>query len=226
MNLTSPTLMGIYSQSTNATSPSIRDQIFADRDGTDTPWGTGAQTPAASPGSDLATGHDGLPFCPSSQPSSPRRTFLHYHHPHYLHPELVEATSTAKAAARLAWLTLRASLLFILGVGYGLLVTRLQDENPSLTELRTGSMEPSCRGWKYLVFWGAAGLVLGLLLPWLDSLSDGETSMPPQGPEVATDGEAKDGVAKPASMPRTDWVLVVRGVGAFVGIIFAIVSSA
>jgi len=75
--------------------------------------------------------------------------------------------------------------------------------------------------WQFLAFWGVAGIGLGSLLPWVDALwewhetSDVENSQQSQMAE----GEAEEG-------KTTDWSIVVRSIGAFVGIAFAIVSHA
>lgn len=57
--------------------------------------------------------------------------------------------------------------------------------------------------------------MLGSLLPWFDTLW--ATAFDGGSEKVAEDG-ARD------AAPGTDWALVMRAVGAFVGILFAIVS--
>lgn len=66
--------------------------------------------------------------------------------------------------------------------------------------------------WQYLGFWGLAGIALGNILPWLDSLRDNE---------LAEDGSKEDDDDANRTPP---WVTVARSVGAFVGIAFAMVS--
>jgi hypothetical protein len=56
----------------------------------------------------------------------------------------------------------------------------------------------------YLIFWGLAGIAMGNLLPWIDSCSDKEKTM--------------------SALHAVEWSDVVRSIGAFVGIAFAIVS--
>jgi len=93
-----------------------------------------------------------------------------------------------------ATLLTRSISLFALGLAYGVVVTHLHDRSPMLLSL------PSDRwGGAYLAFWGLAGVALGCVLPWLDA---GEA--PPER--------------------KWDWSPAVRGIGAFVGIAYGIVS--
>jgi len=65
--------------------------------------------------------------------------------------------------------------------------------------------------WRYLAFWGVAGVAMGSLLPWIDQLWIlGSKS-----------GNEKAGGSPTRGLPRR-WNDVVRIVGAFVGIAFAI----
>ncbi|KAK3956896.1 insulin-induced protein-domain-containing protein [Pseudoneurospora amorphoporcata] len=145
----------------------------------------------------------------------------------------------------LFWSLLRTILLFVLGMGYGVLVTRLPN----------GDNVTGGYGWRYLTFWGAAGVVLGRLLPWFDQvweetfgkrarvtkqekerrraaaaaeaaaalLQQPPSKSSPRKASVTTIptevGSSDTGVTSP---PEADWPLVVRSIGAFVGIVFAI----
>ncbi|PHH87954.1 hypothetical protein CDD83_8203 [Cordyceps sp. RAO-2017] len=199
MNLTSPTLLGIYSQA--ASGP--RDRSFADRDDlVDTPWGTGAQTPIKRPGLDDATyelmrdrSH------PLRRPSSYRP---------------VDTACPPSTASTLLSLSFRAAVLFLLGIGYGVLVTRIHDEQQYFADLTEGIIKPGAN-WKYLAFWGASGVVLGSLLPWVDKVWEDSF-----GGDSAIAGADDDGAGDGSLGPGTDWALVMRAIGAFVGIIFAI----
>lgn len=127
----------------------------------------------------------------------------------------------------------RASLLFALGMGYGVLVSRLHRETQTMlyddvvapSASATASSTPIDDGappassfddydptydWRYLTSWGLAGVVLGTLLPWFDGLW-----------ERTFDTPGRRAVVKTRSTPDTDWALVVRGIGAFAGVVFA-----
>jgi hypothetical protein len=113
----------------------------------------------------------------------------------------------------MASLTLRGGLLFLLGVGYGALVSRFH---------RSPEGDESMYDHAYfLAFWGVAGVVLGALLPWFDRVW--EETFGGEDVDEAVAGTA-DIVSADETNPRTDWALVMRAIGAFVGIVFAIVS--
>jgi len=110
-------------------------------------------------------------------------------------------------------LGLRGITLFGLGMLYGLLVRHLHDERQFAPFQVEGMIKPR-NDWRYLVLWGVAGVALGSLLPWVDTFweSDGQGTLVKEETKVENVG----GFA-------ADWTPVVRSVGAFVGIAFAIV---
>ncbi|GAB0135823.1 hypothetical protein EsDP_00004146 [Epichloe bromicola] len=199
LNLNSSTLMGIYSEASSHT----RDYLVNDNEESDTPWGTGARTPIRRPGIDEATYklmHD--------RSHVPRREvdFGSY-------AKAEDVGSPRSSFEHTISLALRGSLLFALGLGYGVLVTRLHNEQSHLPPFPDGSLMKPGNNWRYLAFWGAAGVVLGSLLPWFDTVwakafkGYSESAMTEKNKDAG---------------PGTDWPLVMRAVGAFVGIIFAI----
>ncbi|QPC78923.1 hypothetical protein HYE68_009675 [Fusarium pseudograminearum] len=192
MNLTSSTLFGIYSPTTSSSS---RDRVFADRDELDTPWGTGAQTPIKRPGLDDAT----FDFMKDRSHQIRRRSSIRSQAP----PMPVNTSPSAGA------LVMRGLLLFVLGVGYGVLVTsRFNSDSDS-------HASGSTYNWAHLSFWGLAGVALGALFPWFDRVwedSFGEK----EDEAVAENAPAKDDDS------GTDWAIAIRAIGAFVGIVFAI----
>jgi len=232
MNLTSSTLFGIYAPTTPGRD---RPGSFDDRvdDLSATPWGTGAETPAKPAGVDEETYK-----LMKDRSSMPRRTSSYFGAP--VSPVSPVTSSPPSRAAVASSLILRVVLLFALGIGYGVLVTRL----PSRQNLAAFGVyddddlvRPGSYDWRYLAFWGAAGVALGSLLPWFDRVweetfgkSDKRTAT------VAGTGSAAPGRLtgvvptgnegmvgeKEGSSPEADWALVVRGIGAFVGIVFAI----
>ncbi|KAF4997937.1 hypothetical protein FDECE_11930 [Fusarium decemcellulare] len=197
LNLTSSTLFGIYSPTT------ARDRVYADRDELDTPWGTGAQTPIKRPSIDEAT----YELLRDRSHLVRRRSSF----------RPVEAPTPFAPRPSPVSLALRGLLLFILGIGYGVLVTTRFHGGPnSLSSLRGNIIRPAYN-WAHLAFWGFAGVALGALLPWFDriweeSFGDGED-------EAVVE---KDAVSREDDGSSTDWALVVRAIGAFVGIVFAI----
>jgi hypothetical protein len=99
---------------------------------------------------------------------------------------------------------------------YGLLVRHLHDERQMAPFQVEGIIKPR-NNWGYLVFWGVAGVALGSLLPWVDTLWEenlnGQSDRTP----------SKKAVEEKEAGAGADWTPVVRSVGAFVGIAFAIV---
>lgn len=112
-------------------------------------------------------------------------------------------------------LTWRTGLLFLLGMGYGALLSRLSNEQKWASFPVDGILSPGYDG-RYLAAWGLCGVVLGSLLPWFDGKWE-------QAFERTDDDDFEEAV-KDEEGPGTDWALVVRGIGAFAGIVFAIVS--
>lgn len=201
MNLTSSALYGIYSQSASAS----RDRNFADRDELDTPWGMGAQTPIKRPSIDDAT----YELLRDRSHLVRRRSSL----------RPVEAHSPYKPGPSTSSSVLRGLLLFTLGVGYGVLVTtRFHYGQGKLTALTDGIIRPAYN-WVHLGFWGLAGVGLGGLLPWFDRVWEEAF-----GEDEDSAAVEKDDCSAKDDQIGTDWALVMRAIGAFVGIVFAIVS--
>lgn len=114
-------------------------------------------------------------------------------------------------------LILRTGLLFLLGMGYGALLLRLSTEQKWATFPVEGIIKPGHDG-RYLAAWGLCGVVLGSLLPWFDGKWEEVFE------EKGYDGQHLDDIEDDEDAPGTDWALVMRGIGAFAGIVFAIVS--
>lgn len=193
MNLTSSTLYGIYSPTGYSN----------EREEPSTPWGTGAETPK-----DIID--EGTLRDPIERPLRRRQ-------------------SSHSAKTHLSWpnylvnLGFRALLLFCIGMGYGLLVTQLHDEQQLAPFQVRGIIKPgyNCA---YLIFWGIAGIGLGSLLPWVDALCYDTTTLSVSAlDDHAVTGE-KDEVVLVNNRLSQDWNPAVRSIGAFVGIAFAIVS--
>lgn len=196
MNLTSSTLFGIYSPTTRDPNETDAPAAF------DTPWGTGAHTPIKRPSVDEKT------YELMKGRSHLRRQGSN----HKSIDSTVPHTQPATKSTTTFSMMMRAGLLFALGVGYGMCLTRLQDSGqwPSLPE---GLIRPDY-SWNYLAFWGAGGVVLGALLPWFDKVWQDVFETEEEAVEISDED----------SSASTDWASVMRAIGAFVGIIFAIVS--
>jgi Insulin-induced protein (INSIG) len=198
LNLTSSTLFGIYSPAG-----------YSEREEPSTPWGTGAETPHNR------RSFDGeLPALASrtERPSIQRRSSQY--------------GPSASLPSQIFNFALRTILLFSFGMGYGILVTHLHNDQRLAPFQVEGIIKPSYN-WSYLIFWGVAGVGLGSLLPWVDTVWEDTTSIPEHHstkerigtPEIEEDDSIDSGFA-------AEWNPVVRSIGAFVGIAFAIVSLA
>lgn len=197
LNLTSSTLFGIYTPSGPGFETS-RDQ----------PWGNGSQTPRHS------IDDQKPPVIGAYKRPQPRRS--HSHQPHQSFLEYILP------------LGLRTILLFSFGVAYGVIVSHLHDHQ-QVAPVQLEGIEQS--SWAYLMAWGVVGVLLGGLLPWIDVFweevlgrdkevfaSEAQDSRPA---DVSEDQDPRPG-SKSGSGLGADWNPVVRSVGAFIGIAFAI----
>lgn len=184
------------------------------KDGSSTPWGIGSETLALKPVVDdnkppLLGAYD-KPHL-HRRPSHPHLTMRNYYIP----------------------FVARTILLFLFGVAYGTIVTHLHD-NQNIAPVKVEGIDRHT--WRYLVFWGVAGVVLGRLLPWIDIFwertlgekDDGVESWPaPEDarPQEDSDDESGRLNSRFESVLGADWTPAVRSIGAFVGIAFAIVRA-
>ncbi|KAL8908830.1 MAG: hypothetical protein Q9207_000556 [Kuettlingeria erythrocarpa] len=182
------------------------------RDGSSTPWASGLDMPGTSP---KGFGDDKLPVTGAyDQPQMHRRPLQ----PH---------TTLRNYCVPLV---LRTMLLFFFGVAYGSIVTHLHD-NQRIAPVKVEGIHRYT--WRYLAFWGAAGVFLGTLLPMIDGFWErtlGERAyleailavpedVGPQGESSEDDQGPSKGIE---SVLGADWNPAVRSIGAFVGIAFAI----
>ena len=194
LNLTSSTLFGIYAP---------------DADPNATPWGNGSQTPAPRQSIDedkrpLAVGALARSVQSEKQRPSPQQR---------------EAASNV-----ILRYIIRTVLLFGFGVAYGTIISHLQDSR-KVAPVQVPGIE---RSWVYLLGWGAVAVILGGLTPWVDvfwedvlgiekdAIFYGDSAL---GTENDRKGEGRKGSR---SGLGADWNPVVRSIGAFVGIAFAI----
>jgi len=209
LNLTSSTLFGIYE-------PTGFDSASQPQ----TPWGTGAETPlhrnslngypSARGGFREADLQERLlrDSLRTSGLDTKREAVLSPVSP--LSPiAKQQPRSTAGSALGLA---LRIIVLFGCGLAYGSLVAHLHDDR----RLSPIQMEGLNReGWRYLAFWGSASVVLGLMLPWVDGFG-----LEPDG-KVPIKGKMSASLPA-AGLNAVEWNDVVRSVGAFIGVAYAI----
>ncbi|KAH6627608.1 insulin-induced protein-domain-containing protein [Chaetomium tenue] len=253
LNLTSPTLFGIYSPSTLDSSTKDEDDQDEDHYFRDSDRSPGFDTPGIN-----TSGINTPGGAPIPRPGLDDKTYALMRRRSSLHKprqssRLNPAASTPSASAEpprparkrevALQLALRAILLFVLGMGYGVLVTRLpqNSHNQHHPTHRLAAAYESHYEWRYLVFWGAVGVALGSLLPWFDrfweetaarssrnnNTNNNNTNHPPEKPAPAptsdeTDPNPDTTTTDTNTPPPADWALVVRGIGAFVGIVFAI----
>lgn len=136
--------------------------------------------------------------------------------------------SQRRAVSRVRWISgvlLRLAVLFCVGLAYGEFVRRLHDSREVAPVQVVGIRR---RTWWYLVFWGVGAVGMGSALPWVDGRwgGDGDEEECAIRDEKGFSGDREterreDGAERALG---ADWNPVVRTVGAFVGIAFALVS--
>lgn len=207
-NLTSSTLAGIYSP--NISGYPASDTVYGSEP-PDTPWGTGAETPATAARGSVDESIYRLVKDRSSLLKRRRSSALSNRSGQSLPQQQASPTQTALS------LGLRTAFLFVLGLGYGAILSRLSTEQQWASFPVEGIIRHRYDS-AYLACWGVFGVALGSLLPWFDGKWEQTFEKDKEEGEADFSDEEED--------LGTDWALVVRGVGAFVGIVFAIVSRA
>ena len=123
-------------------------------------------------------------------------------------------------------LFLRFPLLFICGMAYGAIITHLHDDQ-RLAPVKVSHIDRY--SWRYLILWGIAGVILGGLLPWMDLLwgdpVEKTQARQPETPKLSAIEGSEAGERPNSSYGSANWNQTVRGIGVFVGIAFAIVST-
>lgn len=198
LNLTSSTLFGIYS----GTSDGGNLESSAP-----TPWGTGAQTPSHRKSLDGYTPEEPQIFW--SEGGQPR-------------PVNKQRTKRTGLRGYYLPLALQTTLLFAFGAGYGSIVTHLH-KTQQITPIPVPSVEHNAN--YYHLAWGLFGIVVGNGLPlvdeWLDD-ADEPAGQQRSGHKRSNSGSSDHG--RDDSLGPI-WYSAVRSVGAFVGIAFAMVSA-
>jgi hypothetical protein len=116
------------------------------------------------------------------------------------------------------WLPLigRVTALFGVGMLYGMLVSHLHDRQ-DIAPVKVEGIDRTA--WPYYVFWGLAGVLLGEALPHLDAMWNGEED---EDIEEREEDARRRNTGSSRKQGMVAWNDVVRSVGAFVGIAFAI----
>ncbi len=192
LNLTTSTLFGIY-QPTGYNN---------EREEMTTPWGTGAQTPAMSPQGSLDMSRVDRVLTNGSTAYKTRRKQESSQRVHHKPRRGFTGYYLPLFGRELA--------LFGVGVLYSLLITHLHDRS----ELAPAKVDINRSSWLYLACWGLAGIALGEALPWADTFWAPETDR-----ETNDEGGQK---YQRSSRGVDGWMDIVRSIGAFVGIAFAI----
>ena len=234
LNLTSSALCGIYSPTTTTHSDRLETS-------------SGLASPRSTKW--IATDHKSF-----TDPPQYRRLSASHHH-HHRHPQQQQQHQESFHCGRLAVLrswVLRSIVLFAVGVAYGFFMLHLHD-HPNLAPAEVTGLR-SLNRWSDSLFWGGAGVVSGSLLPWIDTIWERrfghggalhDQNRPRKGTSSAVkspddhgddddddDDDSNSGTTDHRSLtpitvppPTSDWSLVVRSVGALVGIAFAIVRQ-
>ncbi|KAI1751439.1 hypothetical protein F4782DRAFT_183919 [Xylaria castorea] len=196
-NLTSSTLMGIYDHTTydnDKYTPGIE---------LNTPWGMGAETPARVFSMDEST--DLL----QKGPAHPARRRSSAHQPAHIQP--------LSTTASVFYSGLRALLLSGLGILYGIGVATVRESNSTTAFRMEHMINSSNYSWGYMTFWGASGLILGCLLPWVDGIWERSFEDGSSGNAIEAEGDTSKNLRR-----HNDWAVAVRVIGIFIGIAYAI----
>ncbi|KAF2196971.1 hypothetical protein GQ43DRAFT_466777 [Delitschia confertaspora ATCC 74209] len=233
LNMTSSTLFGIYDDVTAGSTPAIPSE-------TETPWGTGAETPTGSSGLIQAwergmgdwdtnaqtNGHTngnglgtGSPDAGLSMKARARSGSSHVQGG-VSRVKVVRMGHTNKQNAVVRGFIIASKILalFLFGVTYGVIVSHLHNTKELFPMRGVGDVVDYAK-WSFFASWGVAGVVLGSLLPYADLLweSEGRKKRVDEGKgRREVESEESEGFG------GEQWNEVVRSVGAFVGIAFAI----
>ncbi|KAL7930961.1 insulin-induced protein domain-containing protein [Trichoderma chlorosporum] len=204
--LNSSTLAGIYDCSD-------QDDVFNGADEGEelhNPWGTGAGSPVKRRESLSRATYELMRDRSRRQSHASTETNRSKQQP-------------ATPASRAWWLASRALVLFVLGAGYGVLVTHLHQEQGLLQLPDAGNGMPRYNG-SYTAMWGfaLAGVGMGALQPWVDGEWDGVFGCDGDEAAESSSAESLHDQDEKQPLPETDWALVMRAIGVFVGVAFAV----
>lgn len=230
LNLTSSTLVGIFSPTGYA----------PDRDEAATPWGTGAETPVDGLRQDLSTvldldGGKSVDDAFMMRSKARRGSMLDQSVHGGAKGSANAFDNKSRSRSHLVrgrrgfkgyWAPLGGKTLFlaIVGVAYGSLISNLHDKQQIAPVPVEGIEHDSPY---YLAFWGMAGVALGWLMPYVDSIWNGDDD---DGDVVGHEYRSSGNLKSTQDRRRSGrswapvWNDVVRTTGAVCGVAFAIVS--
>jgi hypothetical protein len=194
LNLTKSTLFGIYDD--DAGTP-VEQSV------PETPWGVGAETPGWKR---WESGADSPALGLTMQPRSRKENRPASKPQVQPQPQRRGIWKYTVSLAKLA-------ALFLFGVTYGVIVSHLHDTR-ELAAVRVEGVDR--KNWTYLASWGFAGLVLGISLPYAELAWGAQTQTSNSRPDASREKE-------PEMSFTEQWNDIVRSVGAFLAIAFAIV---
>lgn len=176
-----------------------RDTDYAtEKEEPSTPWGTGAQTPVDGRRTSIEMLRNSIPdaFARSPKDGRPKRKDLGLARKRSHH---------VRKGFKGYWLPVIGTTiaLFVVGVLYGLLVSHLHDRE-DIAPVKVEGINHSA--WEYLLLWGLAGIVLGYTFPAVDTFW------------YSTEEQRSERTGRGSG----GWNDVVRSIGAFVGVAFAI----
>lgn len=180
-----------------------------------TPRGTGAQTPGYESHREVAFPGPTKPAYSGNHPITVEGVAAKLEQNRSPAKRSVAQTS---ALELLLGSLIRVLILAGIGVAYGAFITHLHDTQ----KLAPVKVRIERRNARYLSFWGGLAVLLGAALPYVDGLFRRESSTSPRGTTGVKGQNRHDRNALMAL--GAEWNPIVRSVGAFVGIAFAIVS--
>jgi len=228
LNLTSSTLFGIYSPT----------DYGPDREGdSNTPWGTGAETPYQDPSRKNSTVTDSqLDHLDDAWRRNKRRRSSVMQASRVSMSGRKHSMHKKRKSFRNYCLPLASKMIALggLGVCYGILISHLHDREQIVPVKVEGIAHNS--QW-YKAFWGVVAIALGQLMPFVDDVwakhgrDEDENAIVDEEPTFANGDRQANGVAGSAIRRQggqtearwaPEWNDVVRSIGAFIGIAFAI----
>jgi hypothetical protein len=135
----------------------------------------------------------------------------------YIREELY--ASSMSPSTRLLALAARALLLFVLGVGYGIVIRKWGGSPAQETFTSQYTFSAHGFGWPHVILWGLFGVGFGSMIPLFDSFLESrrpeKKGIPPRRLESPLPPKEETHVS--------NWMLVVRGVAGPVGVAYGVV---